>query len=92
MGRSVKLARSFATSLGSIAPLAKNPTRRAGFKVLKDPDVPSVLIELGYLSNDTDRTRLTSEEWLGRAADVLASAIDRDLIKVPGTAVQARLP
>ena len=34
------------------AQLNKNPSRSAGFVVLKAPDVPSVLLELGYLSND----------------------------------------
>ena len=35
----------------------------AGFKVLKAPDVPSVLLELGYLSNSEDEARLLDEAW-----------------------------
>ena len=40
--------------LDSVARLNKNPHRQAGFRVLRAPDVPSVLIELGYLSSRKD--------------------------------------
>ena len=48
--------------------LNKNPQRSAGFRVLKAPDVPSVLLELGYLSNEKDDLALTSAEWRDRAS------------------------
>ncbi len=41
----------WSTSLKNAARLHKNPLRSAGFRVLKAPDIPSVLIELGYVSN-----------------------------------------
>ena len=83
MARSARVARAIAASLASVAPLTKNPSRRAGFKVLKNPDVPSVLIELGYLSNSTDLVRLTSEDWQVKAVDVLVTVIDQDFIQRP---------
>ena len=43
--------------------LHKNPLRSAGFRVLKAPDIPSVLIELGYVSNPADLKQLVSEQW-----------------------------
>jgi N-acetylmuramoyl-L-alanine amidase len=45
--------------------------------VLKAPDVPSVLVELGYLSNRSDEELLTSEKWRHKTADALAAAIVR---------------
>ena len=59
-----------------IARLNRNPERAAGFKVLQAPDVPSVLLELGYLSSDRDAKMLTSPEWRDKATGSVASAID----------------
>jgi N-acetylmuramoyl-L-alanine amidase len=56
--------------------LNHNPERSAGFVVLKAPDFPSVLLELGYLSNPQDVKALTSAEWRGKATAALATAID----------------
>lgn len=56
--------------------LNKNPSRSAGFVVLKAHDVPSVLLELGYLSSQRDLSRLTSPEWRERAAEATAQAIE----------------
>lgn len=51
--------------------------RSAGFVVLKAPDVPSVLVELGYVSNAEDVKNLTSEEWRDKAANSIAASVDR---------------
>ena len=59
-----------------IARLNKNPERSAGFKVLQAPDVPSVLLELGYLSSDKDVKALTSPEWRDGATTSIVKAID----------------
>ncbi len=59
-----------------IARLNKNPERAAGFKVLQAPDVPSVLLELGYLSSDKDVKALTSAEWRLQATGSTVAAID----------------
>jgi len=56
--------------------LNKNPSRSAGFVVLKAFDVPSVLLELGYLSSEKDLARLTSAEWRDRAAGKTAEAVE----------------
>jgi len=56
--------------------LNKNPQRSAGFRVLKAPDVPSVLLELGYLSNKTDGQALSSEQWRYKASSQVAEAIE----------------
>ncbi|VTZ27038.1 N-acetylmuramoyl-L-alanine amidase [Methylocella tundrae] len=55
--------------------LNKNPQRSAGFRVLKAPDVPSVLLELGYLSNEKDDIALSSPQWRDQAVSRMAEAI-----------------
>lgn len=59
----------------------KHPLKSAGFKVLKAPDVPSALIELGYVSNKDDLKLLTSESWRSRSVAAVAQAIDAFLDK-----------
>ncbi len=56
--------------------LNKNPSRSASFVVLKSYDVPSALLELGYLSSEKDLARLTSPDWRGAAAGKTAEAIE----------------
>ncbi|MBO6919427.1 MAG: N-acetylmuramoyl-L-alanine amidase [Rhizobiaceae bacterium] len=55
--------------------LLNNPHRRAGFRVLLAPDVPSVLIELGFLSNLTDEKLLTDPQWRKKTTKLLAKSI-----------------
>ena len=57
--------------------LNKNPQREAGFKVLRAPDVPSVLIELGYLSSTNDVAELISPQWRDKAAETIALSVGR---------------
>jgi N-acetylmuramoyl-L-alanine amidase len=56
--------------------LNKNPERAAGFYVLKAPDVPSVLVELGYLSSDKDAASFVSAEWRDKTSEKIVGAID----------------
>ncbi|MCF8470408.1 MAG: N-acetylmuramoyl-L-alanine amidase, partial [Parvibaculum sp.] len=51
--------------------------RFAGFVVLKAPDVPSVLIELGFLTNSQDEKQITSPAWHTKMARSLSRAVDR---------------
>ncbi|MGB8531708.1 MAG: N-acetylmuramoyl-L-alanine amidase, partial [Pseudolabrys sp.] len=62
--------------LKSAARLHKHPLKSAGFKVLLAPDVPSVLVELGYMSTKDDLKQLTSANWRARTAQALAQAVD----------------
>ena len=70
-------ARSLAAVWQNAGRLNKNPQRSAGFKVLRASDVPSVLIELGYLSSTRDAANLTSAAWRDKAAGVAADAVNR---------------
>lgn len=58
------------------ARLHKHPMKSAGFKVLTAPDVPSVLVELGYMSTKDDLKLLTSEAWQGKTANAVAQSVD----------------
>jgi N-acetylmuramoyl-L-alanine amidase len=68
-------ARALAAELKHAARLHKNPLRSAGFRVLKAPDVPSVLIELGYVSNAADLKQLVSDQWRSRASEAVTQAV-----------------
>jgi N-acetylmuramoyl-L-alanine amidase len=67
----------------------KHPLKSAGFRVLKAPDVPSVLVELGYVSNKGDLEHLASDSWRTKAVGSMAQAIDTFLAKRLATAVPA---
>ena len=71
-----QFARTLVGELKTAARLHKHPLRSAGFKVLKAPDVPSVLVELGYMSSHHDLKLMTSEAWRKRATDSITQAIN----------------
>jgi N-acetylmuramoyl-L-alanine amidase len=56
--------------------LINNPLRAAGFSVLTAPDVPSLLLEMGYLSNHEDELLLRDPSWRARTAAIIAKAIE----------------
>ena len=68
-------AQSIVHQLEPSVELRRFPVRQADFFVLQAPDVPSVLLELGFLSNDEDRANLMQGEWQDRTADALARGI-----------------
>ncbi|MEQ8306038.1 MAG: N-acetylmuramoyl-L-alanine amidase [Hoeflea sp.] len=69
------LARQVIDSFEGQVRLINNPLRHAGFQVLQAPDVPSVLIELGYLSNREDEKMLTDADWQEKTAELLAQSV-----------------
>ncbi len=73
---SSQFARTLVGELKSTARLHKNPLKAAGFKVLTAPDVPSVLVELGYMSTKDDLRLLTSAAWQAKTAAALTQAVD----------------
>jgi N-acetylmuramoyl-L-alanine amidase len=71
-----RFARTLAKEMKNVARLHKNPLKSAGFRVLKAPDVPSVLLELGYVSNKEDLQLLVSDSWRSRTVGSVAQAVD----------------
>ncbi len=63
-------------SLAEVTPLKRNFVRHNSFHVLKAPDMPSILLELGFMSNAADLKRLTSPKWRRTTAAALKEAID----------------
>jgi N-acetylmuramoyl-L-alanine amidase len=68
-------ARSLAQAIQKTGRLHKTPLRSAGFRVLRAPDMPSILVELGYLSNVEDLGALMQEATRQRLAQGIASAL-----------------
>ena len=60
-----------------ITELSSQPLRYAAFSVLKSPDIPSILIEAGFMSTSSDLQNLTTKKWRREFADSLAEAISR---------------
>jgi N-acetylmuramoyl-L-alanine amidase len=74
--RSADFAQTLIGQLGGAAPLLRNTHRNAGFFVLLAPDVPAVLVEMGFMTNAQDETRLTDPRARRRMMGALADAID----------------
>jgi len=73
---SQQFAQAVVNELKKSARLHQHPLKSAGFVVLKAPDVPSVLVELGYVTNKADLKSLISTEWRDRTADQIVRAVD----------------
>ncbi|WP_408962407.1 N-acetylmuramoyl-L-alanine amidase [Neorhizobium sp. BETTINA12A] len=74
---SIALASNVVESFEGQIGLINNPHRYAGFQVLRAPDIPSVLLELGFLSNAEDEKLLLDESWRSKVIDRMVDAIRR---------------
>ena len=75
--KSLKIADFLVDELGAVTKLLRRQRQQAGFVVLKSPDMPSALVELGYLSNTEDERRLTNRDHLAELSKAIVKAIDR---------------
>jgi N-acetylmuramoyl-L-alanine amidase len=75
--KSLKVAALLVEELRDATQMAKRAQARAGFVVLKSPDMPSILIELGYLSNPADERALADPAHIAKIAAAVVRAIDR---------------
>jgi len=85
-----RFARLLMGEMKRTARMHKHPLKSAGFRVLKAPDVPSVLVELGYVSNRSDLKHMMSENWRTKTVGSMAKAIDAFLAKRLATAGAAK--
>ncbi|MBB3591588.1 N-acetylmuramoyl-L-alanine amidase [Rhizobium sp. BK529] len=74
---SISLAENVLASFKDQVGTINNPHRHAGFRVLQAPDVPSILLELGFLSNVDDEKLLLDDNWRRKMADLLTDAVKR---------------
>jgi N-acetylmuramoyl-L-alanine amidase len=72
---SVNFAKTLTSQLSRETGVTERPHRYAGFKVLKAPDVPSVLLELGFLSDERDEEAMTSAVWQARVAGAIHRSV-----------------
>ncbi len=74
--RTARLAAALVTAVKAAKiRMHRHPHQEAGFSVLKSPDIPSVLLELGFLSSARDLKRLTDPEWRARMTAALRDGL-----------------
>ena len=78
--------------LDTVGKLHKSSVEQAGFAVLKSPDIPSILVETGFISNPTDEQRLTQASHQRQIADAVVSGLGRHFraSPPPGTLIAHR--
>ncbi|EYR82292.1 MULTISPECIES: N-acetylmuramoyl-L-alanine amidase [unclassified Shinella] len=74
---SINLAQSIVSNFKDQVLLINNPHRHAGFRVLTAPDVPSILLELGFMSNKDDEKLLVDPAWQKKVAGLVAKAVEQ---------------
>jgi N-acetylmuramoyl-L-alanine amidase len=74
---SLAFAEDVVNELSTATRMVNNPHRSAGFRVLKAPEIPSVLLELGFLSNEDDVRLLSDTAWRERTIASLSTAVER---------------
>lgn len=76
MNKSALLAKEVITQMGKVTKLRKKRIMFAGFKVLKAPEIPSILIELSYISNPRDEKLLKSRKHQTKLARSISKSVD----------------
>lgn len=74
---SLKLGQAVLSHLGKVGKLHKPTVEQAGFAVLKAPDIPSILVETGFISNPDEESKLRDDDYQSKLADALMSGIKR---------------
>lgn len=88
---SLKLGHAVLGHLGKVGKLHKAQVEQAGFAVLKAPDIPSILVETGFISNPEEEAKLHDEGYQNDLADALMTGIRRYFAKNPPLARQKAL-
>ncbi|MBH1986308.1 MAG: N-acetylmuramoyl-L-alanine amidase [Burkholderiales bacterium] len=80
---SLKLGQAVLSHLGKVGKLHKPRVEQAGFAVLKAPDIPSILVETGFISNPEEESKLRDDAYQTRLADALLAGIQRYFARNP---------
>ena len=81
--RTSVFVRSVINFMGGSTNLMDNPDRGAAFVVLKTAKVPSILIELGYITNTEDAQQLKSDQWRDKVSGSIVTAVDSYFNQLP---------
>jgi N-acetylmuramoyl-L-alanine amidase len=74
---SIRLASNVLNEIGTINHLHKRQVEQAGFAVLKSPDIPSILVETAFISNQAEETKLGSDAYQNKLADAIFTGLKR---------------
>lgn len=77
LNSSLEVGEEVLKSMGSVARLHKKQVEQAGFMVLKSPDIPSILVETGFISNPAEARQLASADYRRRMAEAIFDGIRR---------------
>jgi N-acetylmuramoyl-L-alanine amidase len=80
---SAEFSRTLVRTLKSNVSLSRDPQRSAAFKVLRQTHAPSVLVELGYVSNAEDSRQMQAAEWQDKVSKSIVAAVDAFFAKRP---------
>ena len=80
---SLKLGKVVLGHLGKVGKLHKSHVEQAGFAVLKAPDIPSILVETGFISNPDEERKLQDENYQLELVDALTTGITRYFARNP---------
>ena len=80
---SLKLGQAILGHLGKVGRLHMARVEQAGFAVLKAPDIPSILVETGFISNPEEESKLKDDTYQGQLADALLAGIQRYFARNP---------
>jgi N-acetylmuramoyl-L-alanine amidase len=89
---SARMARSVVGEMGHDVRLLQNPQRQASFMVLKAADIPSILVEMGFMSNRDDEAALRRADHRARVAGAMKRAIEGYFAALPATPGGAQQP
>ena len=89
---SIEVGQSVLNQMGKMTKLHKKQVEQAAFIVLKSPDMPSILVETGFISNPQEARRLSQRDHQTKLAKAIANGIDQFMRAnpPPGTAIAAR--
>jgi N-acetylmuramoyl-L-alanine amidase len=88
---SLKLGNEVLARIGKVGRLHKGSVEQAGFAVLKAPDIPSILVETGFVSNPEEEAKLRDARYQQRLVDALAEGIRQYFARNPPLARQRSL-
>jgi N-acetylmuramoyl-L-alanine amidase len=92
LNSSLQVGNHVLNSMGTIARLHKNHVEQAGFMVLKSPDVPSILVETGFISNPEEAAKLASPAYRKQMAQAVFKGVRQYFVQHPpaGTYIAAQ--